>query len=71
MLISVINKLLLIILTMSILNIIRHGYYFIQAWLTSYTEEPRTYIISSNSRWFLSISIGIVVTSIIMGLKIG
>jgi hypothetical protein len=71
MLLSVINKVLLMILTMSILNLIRHGYYFIQAWLTSYTEEPRTYIISNNSRWILSLSIGFIVTAIIMGLKIG
>ena len=38
MIIDLINKLLIVIFALSTLNVIRHGYYFIQAWVKSNDE---------------------------------
>jgi len=70
MLVSLINKLLLMILVMACLNTFRHTYYFIQAWLKSNSESPERYMVNNKSLWVLSLSIGYIVTSIIYGVLI-
>jgi amino acid transporter len=70
MLISLINKALLMVLTMACLNLIRHSYYFIQAWLKSDEETPEKYKVSNKSLWVLSISIGYIISSIFYGVFI-
>ena len=70
MLISLINKALLMVLVMSCLNLIRHTYYFIQAWLKSDEESPEKYKVSDKSLWLLSVSIGYIISSIFYGLFI-
>lgn len=55
---------------MSCLNLIRHAYYFIQAWLKSDEESPEKYKVSDKSLWLLSISIGYIISSIFYGLFI-
>lgn len=70
MLVSIINKLLLMILIMACLNVIRHVYYFMQAWLKSDSESPEKYRVSDKSLWVLSFSIGYIVTTILYGVFI-
>ena len=70
MLISLINKLILMILAMACLNVFRHAYYFIQAWLKSDSESPEKYKVSNKSLWVLSIAIGYVVSTIVYGVFI-
>jgi amino acid transporter len=70
MLVTLINKVLLMVLIMSCLNLIRHSYYFVQAWLTSEEEIPEKYKINNKSLWVLSLSIGYIISSIFYGLFI-
>lgn len=70
MLVTLINKALLMVLIMACLNLIRHSYYFVQAWLTSEEETPEKYKISNKSLWVLSLSIGYIISSIFYGLFI-
>lgn len=63
--IDILNKILLIVLIMSSLNVTRHLYYFAQAWIKSDSETPEKYRISNISLWVLSISISYILTSII------
>jgi hypothetical protein len=70
MVLSIVNKMLLMILIMACLNFIRHTYYFIQAWVKSDSETPEKYKIGNKSLWWLSISIGYIVASIFCGVFI-
>ena len=70
MLVSIINRLLLMVLIMVCLNVIRHGYYFMQAWLKSDSESPEKYRVSDKSLWVLSFSIGYIITTILYGVFI-
>lgn len=70
MLIVALNKVLLILLFMSILNVVRHLYYFIQAWVKSDTENPVKYKVSGTSLWILSASMAYILTAITNGLFI-
>ena len=54
---------------MSCLTTLRHGYYFIQTFVSSTNEEPVKYRISKLSLLFLCLSIGYILTSILMGIK--
>ena len=70
MLLTIINKLLLVVFIMTCVNIIRHGYYFVQAWLTSEGDNPQKYIIKPTSLWVLSCSIGYFLASLFVGIFI-
>jgi hypothetical protein len=70
MLIVILNKIFLILFFMSCLNIIRHGYYFLQAGLTSTEEEPKKYRISNVSLYLLSVSIAYILSVIFTGIII-
>lgn len=67
---AIINKVLLMILIMSVLNVVRHTYYFIQAWVKSDSETPEKYKVNNKSLWILSMAIGYIVSSIIYGVYI-
>lgn len=66
----IINKVLFIVLVMSCLNVARHTYYFIQAWVKSNSENPEKYIVNNKSLWILSASIAYVITAIFFGVSI-
>jgi len=70
MVLTIVNKILLMILIMACLNSVRHTYYFIQAWVKSDSETPEKYRISNKSLWWLAISIGYIVSSIFLGVFI-
>ena len=55
---------------MACLNLVRHTYYFIQAWLKSDGESPEKYKVSDKSLWVLSLSIGYIISSIFYGVFI-
>ncbi len=55
---------------MACLNVIRHVYYFMQAWLKSDSESPEKYRVSDKSLWVLSFSIGYIITTILYGVFI-
>ena len=64
------NKVLLVLFFISLLNTIRHMYYFIQAIVTSTEEQPIKYVISKNSLILLGLSISYVLSVIFTGIKI-
>lgn len=64
------NKVLMVLFFMSLLNTIRHAYYFIQAIVTSTEEQPIKYVISKNSLILLGLSISYVLSVIFTGIKI-
>jgi hypothetical protein len=70
MLLVIINKLLLVVFIMTCVNIIRHGYYFVQVWLASEGDNPQKYIIKPTSLWVLSFSIGYFLASLFVGIFI-
>jgi hypothetical protein len=70
MLVSIINRLLLMVLTMACLNVIRHTYYFMQAWLKSDSETPEKYKVTDKSLWVLTFSMSYIITSILYGVFI-
>jgi hypothetical protein len=55
---------------MSSLNIVRHFYYFAQAWIKADSDNPEKYKISVSSLWVLSISIAYIIASLINGVFI-
>jgi len=64
------NKLLMMLFFISLLNTLRHGYYFIQALVTSTEEQPIKYVVSKNSLLLLGLSIAYMLTTIFTGIKI-
>lgn len=70
MLIDIFNKILMVCFFLSCLNSIRHGYYFIQAYLTSTVEIPVKYKLSNISLIFLGISIAYILTIVFTGITL-
>lgn len=70
MLIGILNKILLTIFIMAILNILRHVYYFSQAVSTSTEDEPKKYRIEKVSLYMLGISIAYIISAIMTGITI-
>lgn len=68
MLMDILNKILLILFFMSCLNVVRHGYYFIQAWFKSTEDVPQKYKVSNSSLWVLSMSMAYIITGIVSGI---
>lgn len=62
-----INKILVLIYIMAILNVVRHGYFFIQAWIESFKGTPIQINMLPQERFMLGLSISYVVTGIILG----
>lgn len=70
MLTVILNKLLLVLFFMALLNTLRHTYYFIQAFFTSTEEQPIKYRLPSTSLWLLGMSLAYILTVIFTGLTI-
>jgi len=70
MVIDILNKILYISFFISCLTIIRHSYYFIQAFLSSTEEIPVKYRLTNTSLILLGISIAYLLTVIFTGIKI-
>lgn len=68
--IIIINKILLILFIMSILNMARHTYFFIQAVITTNDDEVNRYTINAINLWILGLSIGYFLTALITGIFI-
>ena len=70
MLIEILNRILIILLFMSGLTILRHGYYFIQAFFTSSEELPVKYRVSNTSLFYLCVSIAYVLSVFFTGITL-
>jgi hypothetical protein len=70
MFVEILNKLLLVLFFVSLLNTIRHTYYFIQAIVSSSEEQPIKYVISKSDLTMLGISIAYILSVIFTGIKI-
>jgi len=70
MTIDIFNRILTLLYVMSLLNVIRHAYYFIQAWVKSDSENPQKYKLNNKSLLLLSISISYLITTIFNGIKL-
>lgn len=55
---------------MSLLNVMRHAYYFIQAFFQSTLEEPKKYKLEKTSLILLGLSLAYILTVIFTGIKI-
>jgi len=53
----------MLVFFMSLLNVIRHAYYLIQAWIASTEEQPIKYRLNNTSLWILSFSLAYVITT--------
>lgn len=67
---DIINKILVIIYVLAYLNALRHGYYFIQAWVRSNEESPEKYRVNKLSLLFLGLSLAYIISSIFIGVTI-
>jgi hypothetical protein len=65
-----VNKLLILLFVLSGLTTLRHGYYFVQAVITSTEEQPKKYKLSKTSLLFLGISIAYIFSAILTGIKL-
>ena len=70
MFIAIINKVLVFLLYMSILNTLRHIFYFIQVWVKSNTDNPSRYLLNNKSLWVFAMSIAYILMTIFNGLYI-
>jgi hypothetical protein len=70
MLIDIVNKILVIIYVLSLLNVVRHGYYFIQAWVKSNDDAPQRYRMGNTSLILLGLSLAFAISSIFVGITI-
>lgn len=70
MLVDILNKILILSFFMSCLTTLRHGYYFIQAFLSSTEETPVKYRISNISLILLGISIAYILSVIFTGITL-
>lgn len=70
MFLDILNKILTIVFFMSLLNVVRHTYYFIQAWVKSSSESPQKYILSGSSLWILSVSLAYILCTIVNGITL-
>lgn len=66
----ILNKILLVTFFMACLNLIRHGYYFLQAAFTATEDEPKKYKISKMSLFLLGISIAYILSVFITGITL-
>jgi hypothetical protein len=64
------NKLFIVLFFVSLLNTVRHTYYFIQAIVTSTEEQPIKYVIPKTSLILLGLSIAYILSSIFTGIEI-
>jgi hypothetical protein len=71
MLETILNKILVVLFLLSIFNVFRHGYYFIQAMFKT-NEEGQTskYIISNKALFLLGLSLAYALSAIFTGITI-
>jgi hypothetical protein len=67
---TLLNKLFIVLFFVSLLNTVRHTYYFIQAIVTSTEEQTIKYVISKTSLTLLGLSIAYILSSIFTGIEI-
>ena len=62
------NFILVLFYVFAWLNVIRHFYYLLQAWIRSESEEPIQYMLTPNQLFLLGLSLSYVITGILCGI---
>lgn len=70
LLLTLLNKVLVVLFFMACLNVFRHAYYLIGTSLDSTPENPRKYILSNKGLIYLGFSISYMLSVVITGLQI-
>ncbi len=70
MILDILNKILFVIFFLSCVNVLRHAYYFIQAYSKAETENIERYKLDKTPLLLLGISIAVIFTSIFNGITI-
>ena len=70
MMLELTNRILMVLAFMSGLTVLRHLYYFIQAFFTSTDEEPVKYRVSKTSLIFLCVSLSYILSIMFTGIKL-
>lgn len=70
MFIELTNKFLIVLFFLSLLNVLRHSFYFMQTYLTSTDEEPKKYILKKEQLIIFGLSFSYVLTLLITGFKL-
>ena len=70
MILTLVNKFLVVLYLMSFLTLVRHGYYFLQAYFKSTEEEPAKYKITNRDLTILCIALGYLLSAIFVGITI-
>ena len=70
MLETILNKALVLLFMLAMLNAIRHGYYFIQAAVSSNDEIPTKYVITNKQLLLLGLSLAYLLSVIFTGITI-
>jgi len=70
LIIDILNKGLIILLFLAILNVIRHTYFFIGAYFKAGSDDPQRYLPDGNQVTMLGLSIAYILTIIFTGVQI-
>lgn len=70
MILELFNKVLVVFLFMAILSVIRHVYFFAQAYFTSTEEEPVKYRLTEKALVYLCLSLAYILSAIFTGIKL-
>lgn len=70
MLADILNRVLIVIFFMSCLNVLRHVYYFIQAFVMSNEENPIKYRLSNIALIFLGLSVSYILSVLLTGIML-
>jgi hypothetical protein len=70
MFLEITNRILLVLFFMSCLVTIRHAYFFVQAIITSTSEQPNKYKLTPTSLFFLCVSIAYILTNMVTGINL-
>ena len=63
----ILNKLMIMLLSLSVLNLIRHSYFFIQSFIVARRGEPSKYSIDKRDVLILGISISFIIMCLSTG----
>lgn len=69
MLIDILNKVSVMLLMLSIINVIRHLFFVIGSFIKADEENPQKYRLYPRELWLLGLSIAYILTTIFTGIK--
>lgn len=70
MLIDILNKFLFLLMFLSILNVVRHGFFLVGSFVKSDEENPQKFRLEPKQLVLLGLSIAYILTIIFTGIKL-